>query len=82
MLGMGALAGDAVKSFFKRQIGAKPGNMWPPFDQIDFVVGATVTTSWLVPISYQHFFLAMLLIGFGSLMTSVIGVALGIKESL
>lgn len=39
-IGTGALVGDAVKSFFKRQVGIKPGGAWVPFDQIDFIIGA------------------------------------------
>ena len=40
LLGLGAMTGDAVKSFFKRQRGLTPGKSWFPFDQLDFVVGA------------------------------------------
>ena len=40
MLGGGALIGDAVESFFKRQIGVSHGNPWIPFDQIDYTIGA------------------------------------------
>lgn len=36
----GALAGDAIKSFFKRQMRIKSGKSWVPFDQIDFTIGA------------------------------------------
>ena len=35
----GALLGDAVKSFFKRQLSIAPGKTWFPFDQLDYVVG-------------------------------------------
>lgn len=37
--GLGAVAGDAVKSFFKRRTGRTGGAPWVPFDQLDFVVG-------------------------------------------
>ena len=40
--GIGAMAGDAVKSFFKRRADVPSGERWFPFDQIDFVVGALV----------------------------------------
>ena len=40
LLGFGALAGDAVESFFKRRLGFKPGQPWFPFDQIDYILGA------------------------------------------
>lgn len=39
-LGLGALVGDAVKSFFKRRTGRERGARWPVFDQLDFVVGS------------------------------------------
>lgn len=39
-MGLGALVGDAVKSFFKRRTGRDRGAKWPGFDQLDFVVGA------------------------------------------
>lgn len=39
LLGCGALVGDSVKSFFKRQSGVPSGTSWFPFDQLDFVIG-------------------------------------------
>lgn len=41
-LGFGALFGDSVKSFFKRQAGVQPGRSWFPFDQIDYILGGIV----------------------------------------
>ena len=38
-MGAGTGVGDAVKSFFKRQIGIAPGASWIGFDQLDFFVG-------------------------------------------
>ncbi|MDO8266055.1 MAG: CDP-archaeol synthase [Candidatus Saccharibacteria bacterium] len=43
-MGFGAMAGDAIKSFFKRQIGVEPGHSWVPFDQLDFVLGGLVAS--------------------------------------
>jgi len=45
LLGAGAMAGDLVKSFFKRQAGIPPGKPWIPFDQLDFVIGALLLSS-------------------------------------
>ena len=39
MLGLGAILGDSVKSFFKRRTGREGGAPWVPFDQLDFVLG-------------------------------------------
>ena len=38
-MGAGALIGDAVESFFKRQRGIGPGSSWFPFDQTDYIIG-------------------------------------------
>lgn len=40
LLGFGAIAGDAAKSFLKRQVGIPPGASWIGPDQLDFMVGA------------------------------------------
>ena len=51
--GVGAMAGDSLKSFVKRRVGVAPGEPWIPFDQVDFAIGALVLTlgraalSWL-----------------------------------
>ena len=42
LLGSGALIGDAVKSFFKRKEGIKPGNRFIPWDQLDYSIGSLV----------------------------------------
>lgn len=44
-LGLGAILGDLVKSFFKRRHNVASGKPWIPFDQLDFVVGALVLSS-------------------------------------
>jgi len=36
LLAFGAILGDSLLSFFKRQIGIPPGKPWIPFDQIDY----------------------------------------------
>lgn len=41
-LGFGALYGDMVESFFKRQLGKKSGQTWFPFDQLDYIFGAII----------------------------------------
>ena len=46
LMGFGAIAGDAVESFFKRQRGIRAGERWIPFDQLDFVIGGLVSVSF------------------------------------
>ncbi len=65
LLGFGALAGDAIKSFFKRQVGIQPGVSWVPFDQIDFILGGIIF-SWfyiqLTPLQYASIFFMWIII--------------------
>lgn len=42
----GAIFGDLVKSFFKRQRAIDSGESWFPFDQIDYCAGALVFGLW------------------------------------
>ncbi len=44
LMGSGAMAGDLVKSFFKRRSGIEPGKPWV-FDSVDFVIGSLVFSS-------------------------------------
>lgn len=48
LMGFGALAGDAAKSFLKRRLGFPPGSVWVPFDQLDFMIGGLALTSLYV----------------------------------
>ncbi len=48
LLGAGALFGDAIKSFFKRRVGVKPGHSWFPFDQSDYIVGGLLASLIIV----------------------------------
>lgn len=50
-LGFGALAGDAVKSFFKRQYNVASGGSWFPFDQVDYIIGGLVASRLFVSLS-------------------------------
>lgn len=61
LMGFGALAGDGVKSFFKRRIGIKPGAKFIPFDQIDFIVGALVFAMLLVDLTLKIFLTSLFL---------------------
>jgi CDP-2,3-bis-(O-geranylgeranyl)-sn-glycerol synthase len=82
VLGAGALAGDAAKSFVKRQLNIAPGKSWPPFDQIDAALGALLAASLIVPITLAHTITALIIFGVGSYLVSYIGVQLKIKKSL
>lgn len=42
LLGLGAITGDLVKSYYKRKAKIEPGKPWPFWDQEDFVFGALI----------------------------------------
>jgi CDP-2,3-bis-(O-geranylgeranyl)-sn-glycerol synthase len=48
----GALVGDLIESFFKRRIGKERGQDWIPFDQLDFLVGALVSSLLMSELLY------------------------------
>ncbi len=80
LLGFGALAGDAVESFFKRQAGIKPGQTWFPLDQLDYIVGGLLVAWPLAHWSLQKA-IYILVIYFGlHLLFSYIGYALKLKD--
>lgn len=80
LFAIGALGGDAIESFFKRQRGIKSGGSWVPFDQIDYIVGAIVVTLPFVLLPFQ-IYLWMLLIWFSvHLVASYIGWLLKLKK--
>lgn len=78
--GFSALTGDALKSFFKRRVGIAPGGKWFPFDQIDFLIAATLAMLPLVQFTWYAYL--ALFIGFVSLhrLSSIIAYYLGLKD--
>lgn len=80
LFALGALGGDAVESFFKRQHGIKSGGSWVPFDQIDYIIGAIVVSLPVVIASTAQY-LWMLGIWFAMhLAFSYAGWLLGLKD--
>lgn len=76
----GALVGDAVESFFKRQRGIASGKAWFPFDQTDYIIGGLLFTLpfgilplWLVVWTFVIYFGLHLL-------SSYVGYLLGLKN--
>lgn len=81
LMGFGALLGDAIKSFFKRQVGIAPGKSFVPWDQIDTFFGVLLVVYWFysIPIEYivfGLFFVPVLHVGI-----NLLGYYLGIKEN-
>lgn len=61
-MGLGAIVGDLVKSFFKRRVRLHSGQSWFPLDQIDFTLGGMLF-SFLFYIPTVPVFLAVIVLG-------------------
>jgi len=63
LLGFGALFGDLIGSFLKRQRGIRSGKSWVPVDQIDWIVGAALFLSLAYSIHWTVILTAIILFG-------------------
>lgn len=81
LLSAGALLGDALKSFLKRQLDIAPGASWLGPDQLDFFVGAylCVAIVWVPPL-LPSLAIAPLVFA-GTILTTATGYGLGLKTS-
>lgn len=79
-IGFGALLGDAIESFFKRQRGIASGNAWLGFDQLDYVVGAILFSLPFIRFSLAEY--AVVVVTFLGLhfVVSYFGYLLGFKD--
>lgn len=79
--GFGAMAGDSIKSFFKRRRGVPPGHSWFPFDQLDFVVGALLVVGPLAHVDAGDIALILAMSLAGDIVVNQAAFRLGIKTS-
>jgi CDP-2,3-bis-(O-geranylgeranyl)-sn-glycerol synthase len=80
LMGFGAIAGDALESFAKRQAGHKPGKSLLFFDQIDYIIGSVIVTLpfiRLATVEYIYIFVVWFSI---HLLASYGGYKVGLKE--
>jgi CDP-2,3-bis-(O-geranylgeranyl)-sn-glycerol synthase len=81
LLGVGVIAGDALKSFFKRQRGVPSGHTWVPFDQIDYAVGAILVSLPFIRLSIGVYVWMLIIMVAMTLVSSYIGWLFGLKEA-
>lgn len=80
LFALGALLGDAIESFFKRQVGIKPGDGWFPFDQTDYIIGGALATMPFVHLSYLYY-LWLIIIWFGlHIIFTAFGYYIGVRD--
>lgn len=80
LFGFGALAGDAIESFFKRQRGTPPGEGWFPFDQTDYIIGGAIATAPFVHLRLMLYVILLLIWLLAHIVASYIGYLLNLKE--
>ena len=80
LMAFGALLGDAVGSFIKRRLGLQSGQPAPFMDQLDFVIGALVFSLLVVKISWNLFFIIVVLSLVLHLGSNIVAYLLGIKD--
>ncbi|HEX4922585.1 MAG TPA: CDP-archaeol synthase [Bdellovibrionales bacterium] len=80
LLGLSALVGDLLKSFFKRQLGRAPGRPWIPFDQIDWILGALAFLSLFQSVKAEFGVVAILMGLALSLLFKVLGYFLKVNS--
>ena len=80
LFAIGALGGDAIESFFKRQRGIKPGEGWFPFDQTDYIIGGAVATAPFVSLSLRQYCELLFLWLLVHIIASYIGYLLKLKD--
>lgn len=80
LLGFGALIGDLFKSFLKRKIGKKSGEPWLIFDQIDYILGAILFSSFIFNYPIGVIITVLIISPLFSLGANVIAYKLKIKK--
>lgn len=81
LFGFGALGGDAVESFFKRQHNVPAGKSWFPFDQTDYIIGGCLMTAFVVQLSLSEYTLIFIMWFGMHLLFSYIGYLLKLKSA-
>ncbi len=80
LFAIGALGGDAIESFFKRQRNIESGGKWIPFDQLDYILGSVLISLLFVvlsPAQYVWIFIVWFTV---HIIASYIGFKLGLKK--
>lgn len=80
LFAIGALGGDAIESFFKRQRGIKSGGTWIPFDQIDYIIGAILVSLPFVILSIPQYIWMLIVWFVMHLLFSYTGWLMGLKK--
>lgn len=81
LMGFGALFGDALKSFFKRQAGVAPGKQFMPWDQIDTFFGVIIVVYPFYQIPWDFILVGVIFVPLLHMGINLLGYYMGIKEN-
>ena len=79
LFGIGAIAGDMSKSFFKRRLKKPSGTPWFPFDQID-TLAAIIVVYPFYQLDAARILTLVLLMPILHILTNIISYTLGLKK--
>jgi len=82
LLGIGAILGDALKSFFKRQMQINPGDSFLFFDQVDYIVGGILLSMLHTILTWQEYAYIILVYFVLHLVVNVIGYLIGVRKQM
>lgn len=80
LLGFGALFGDALESFLKRQLNIKSGDSLFVLDQIDYILGGLLFSALFVSLSAYDYLTILLVWGLLHPVGSTLGWLLKLKD--
>ena len=66
LFGLGAIGGDLLKSYVKRKAGVEAGGSFPPWDQIDYILGMILLTFFFYEYSLSQVVFLLVLGGAAS----------------
>jgi len=81
LLSLGALTGDLLFSFIKRRKNLKPGAVWIPFDQVDYVIGAFLIVTPYINLDVIIWITILFMSFFLNMIVNYVGFKLGLSES-
>lgn len=81
LFAIGALGGDVIESFLKRQRGIASGRSWVPFDQLDYIIGAIIISLLFVRLSLMSYVWMIVLWFLAHLLASYVGWRIGLKKA-
>ena len=80
-LGLGAMAGDSIKSLLKRLNGILPGRPWIPMDQLDFVAGSLLLVTPFATLTWLDIAIILVVSFVGDIAVNHLSYALGIRNT-